>query len=707
MVLPVVRLLSAIICAAILAGCQRENAAAPSSPAAPVILISIDTLRADRLPAYGYQKVATPHIDALRSDGILFRNAYSHVPLTLPSHASILTGLLPTTHGVRNNLGYTLDASRHRTLPALLKERGYATGAAVSAFVLRAATGIADGFDFYDDAIAARGGGAAGNLSRPGAVTLDAARKWLAARGGEPLLFMFHIFEPHAPYEPVEPFASQYQDAYDGEVAAADDLVGKFIATLKEKGIYDRAIVILLSDHGEGLNQHGEPEHGIFLYREAIQVPLIMKLPAGLRAGETIERPVGLADVAPTVASLVGIDGVQFDGRSLLDEVAEPTPVYAESYYGRIHLGWSELRSLVDERFHFIEAPRPELYDIRRDPLETVNVIDDERRQYARLRSRLAAMQEDFDAPTSISEEDAAKLAALGYLGSTRATPGGPLPDPKDRIHELGAIVEAQRLAAEGNTAAAATALEKLLTTSPGSTDARIQLAQLLEADGRLEEAASEYRKVLTSAPELAGEVGGTLGSILLKLGRHDDAVAHARLAEKTNRPGMHLLLAQIELARGNLPRAAEEARAAASFGTARHDARLLLAQILVQRGEFGEALRRLDELEAEVSGERSPPLRGLHLTRGDALARLERVEEAIAAFNREIELFPLNRDAYARLALVYLLLDERPKAHATLERMVRRSPTRESHLFAARTLEDLDDPAGARLWRSRAAAAR
>ena len=707
MVLPLVRLVSALLCAAIVAGCQRENAAAPSPADAPVIIISIDTLRADRLPAYGYEKIETPHIDALRRDGILFRNAYAHVPLTLPSHASILTGLLPTTHGVRNNLGYTLDASRHRTLPALLKERGYATGAAVSAFVLRASTGIADGFDFFDDAIPARGGGAAGNLSRPGAVTLDAARKWLAGRGGKPLFFMFHIFEPHAPYEPVEPFKSRYADAYDGEVAAADDLVGQFVAALKEEGIYDRAIVILLADHGEGLNQHGEPEHGIFLYREVIQVPLIVKLPAAQRAGETVERPVGLADVTPTVASLVGIDGVQFDGRSLLDDVVEPAPVYAESYYGRIHLGWSELRSLVDERFHFIEAPRPELYDVRNDPGETVNVIERERRQYARLRSRLAEMEKEFAAPASISEEDAGKLAALGYLGSTRAAPAGPLPDPKDRIHELGAIVEAQRLAAEGRTTDAVAALEKLLSESPGSTDARIQLAQLLEADGRLEDAAGHYKKVLTAAPELAGEVGGTMGSLLLKLGRHEEAVAHARLAEKSNRPGMHLLLAQIELARGNLPRAAQEAQAAAAFGTARHDARLLLAQVLVRQGEFEKALRQLDELDAEITRDESPPLRGLHLTRGDALAHLERAGEAIAAFEREIALFPLSRDAYARLALVHLLLNDRPGAHAVLEKMVRRSPTRESHLFAARTLEDLDDPAGAAVWRRRAAAIR
>lgn len=697
-----VRFFSAALVAVVLCACAREK-----PTAVPVVIISIDTLRADRLPAYGYRGVDTPAIDALRNDSVLFANAYAHVPLTLPSHTSLFTGLLPARHGVRDNLGYTLDAKRHRTIATLLKDRGYATGAAVSAFVLRSTTGINAGFDFFDDAIAARGGGAAGNLARSGEATLASSQRWLSSHAASPFFFFFHIFEPHAPYAPPEPFASQVRDAYDGEIAAADHLVGRFIRTLKDKGVYDRALIILLSDHGEGLNQHGEAEHGVFLYREAIRVPLMVKLPAQERAGQTVDAPVGLIDVAPTVASIVGIDDIDFDGASLLDGPSAGREIYAESYYGRIHLGWSELRSLVTDRLHFIEAPRPELYDVIADPAEKHNLVAVERRDAARLGRALAAIEESFETPGTVSNEDAAKLTALGYLGSSRAAAAGPLPDPKDHIHQLATLVVAQRLASEGRTAEAIAELRKLLETSPRSTDARIQLAQLLDADGRIEEAAREYRTVLATTPELAGEVGGTLGTVLLKLGDLDAAAAHARLAERTNPAGMHLLLARIELARGNLDRAESGVRAAMAFASAGHDAKLLAAQILVQRGRLAEALAALQSLDDEMQRAGAPPLRGLHFLRGDVLARLERPSEAIAAFEQEIELFPAARDAWARLTLVHLLLGDREKAHATLERMVELSPTKEAHLFAARTLEELDDPAGARQWRRRAAAIR
>ena len=693
--------------ALVLGGCSQERSAVENSVAAPVVIISIDTLRADRLPAYGHQGVATPAIDGLRRDSILFANAYAHVPLTLPSHASILTGRLPARHGVRDNLGYTLDAKRHPTLATLLTSRGYATGAAVSAFVLRGTTGISAGFDFFDDAIAGRGGGAAGNLARPGEATLTSAQQWISSRAASPFFFFFHIFEPHAPYAAPEPFASRYGDAYDGEIAAADHLVGRFLQTLKEKGVYDRALIILLSDHGEGLGQHGEAEHGVFLYREAVRVPLIVKLPGQQRAGEAVDDPVGLIDVAPTVAAVAGLEGIEFDGVSLLSTGSPDREIYAESFYGRIHLGWSELRSLITDRFQFIEAPRPELYDVVADPAQKQNLVATERRESARLRRALAAVEAGFETPGTISSEEAAKLAALGYLGSSRPAGAGPLPDPKDRIHELETLVTAQRLASEGRAAAAIAELTTLLATSPRSTDARIQLAQMLDADGRLEEAAREYRTVLTTAPELAGEVGGALGTVFLKLGNLDAAAAHARLAEKTNPAGMHLLLSRIELARGNLDRAEGEARAAMAFPSAVHDAKLLATQILVQRGRLVEALAALQALDDEIERTGSPPLRGLQLLRGDVLARLERPAEAIAAFEREIEQFPAARDAWARLTLVHLLLGDRERAHATLERMVRLSPTKEAHLFAARTLEELDEPAAARHWRRRSEAVR
>ena len=336
-------------------------------PNAPVILISIDTLRSDRLPAYGFNGVATPHLDAFRRDAVLFERAYAHYPLTLPSHASILTGLLPTEHGVRDNVGYRLDAEAHPYLPRLLRDRGYTTGAAVSAFEHAGRhSGLASDFDFYDDAIESGTAGTLGGVQRSGSETSAAAREWLtnAQATGKPVFFFLHLYEPHTPYDPPEPFRSRYPDRYLGEVAATDEIVGQFLADLKARGLYDDSLILVFSDHVEGLGDHGEAEHGILVYREALQVPLLVKLPGGARAGETVGWPVQLVDVAPTVLATVGAPvPAGLPGRSLLgpDDPGERS-LYAETYYPRLHYGWSELHSLIAGDDHLISGPDPELY---------------------------------------------------------------------------------------------------------------------------------------------------------------------------------------------------------------------------------------------------------------------------------------------------------------------------------------------------------
>ena len=282
-------LLVALLCAS---GCARPRAVYPR---APVILVSVDTLRADHLPAYGYRDVETPGLDALQKDAVVFENALSPVPLTLPAHTSLFTGLLPYQHGVRDNVGYRL-APGANTLAGFLRQRGYGTGGAVSAFVLDHATGIAEGFDEYRDDVEMRASAEAlGRVQRSGAVTAEILESWIGAQAPDKPLFAFlHLYEPHSPYDPPEPFKSRYtRRPYDGEIAAADAVLGSFLGFLKSKGIYDRAIVVFLSDHGEGLGDHGEDEHGILLYREELRVPLFVKLPGSARAGERVAAPAG------------------------------------------------------------------------------------------------------------------------------------------------------------------------------------------------------------------------------------------------------------------------------------------------------------------------------------------------------------------------------------------------------------------------------
>lgn len=674
---------------------------------APVIVVSIDTLRADRLPMFGYGRVDTPHLDRFRADAILFRNAYTHVPLTLPAHTSLLTGLLPHEHKVRNNIGYVLSETVP-TLPRILKAKGYATGAAVSAYVLRGSSGLGRDFDEYEDRIAGTGSTAVGQLQRPGAETTAIATRWIEGHSSQPFFYFLHLFEPHSPYEPPEPFRSKYRDRYDGEVAAVDAILGEFFERLRRSGIYDKALIIVLSDHGEALGDHGEPEHGIFVYRETIHVPLLMKLPANERAAETLDGPVGLIDVAPTVAAFAGVAApTAMIGNPLLQPDPGDRRVYSESLYPRIHLGWSELRSLVDSRYHYIEAPRAELYDITSDPREKTNVLGEQRRVASRMREELARFGTEIESPQSIDPEEAKKLAALGYLSSPAGAAEGPLPDPKDRIGEIADMVRAGELLRTRRWDAAIEAFQKIVERNPRLADAWNQLGAAFEGAGRYEEAANVYQRAIEMSPQLAAEFGLRRGAILLRLGKYQEAVEHARLAETTNPGAMHVLLARVEMARKSFGAAEAQAHAAANDANYRIAGELLLAQILAQQERAAEALPIVERIGAEIEKQRLGPVEAYEFIRGDILARLERYDEAVAAFQREIAHFPANQQAYANLYLVYMVTDRRADARRTIEAMVRANPGERTMLFAARTVEALGDTRGAEQWRRRAGQAK
>src|SRR5262245_46756737 len=323
-------------------GWRYARASAPLS--GPIVVISIDTLRADHLPAYGYTKVKTPAIDALAADGVVFERAYSHAPQTLPAHAALLSGRLPFETGVRDNVGFTIKRGE-RLLPQMLRDRGFSTGGVVSAFVLRKETGIAQGFDFFDgDMPSASQELTIGEVQRDGMASEAIAEKWLDTAGTSRAFLFLHLYEPHKPYAPPERFA-QYAP-YDGEVAYADEIVGKLLQYLKSHQLYDRSTIVLLSDHGEGLGDHGEQEHGLFVYDEAIHVPLVIKQESNVGAGKRVKDLVQHIDIVPTVLDFVKapIPG-QLRGRSLkplLEGTGRPTPapVYSEALYARYHFGW-------------------------------------------------------------------------------------------------------------------------------------------------------------------------------------------------------------------------------------------------------------------------------------------------------------------------------------------------------------------------------
>ncbi len=667
----------------------------------PVILISIDTLRADHLPAYGYQGVATPALDALRKDGILYERAYAVTPLTFPSHSSLLTGVLPAQHGVRDNVGYRLDPAKIQKgdlpfLPQILKKAGYATGGAVSAYVLQGKTGLKTGFDFYEDGIEFVSSTGLGGLQRPGGETLNIARPWLESVKDKPFFFFFHIYEPHTPYAPPEPFASKYASKYDGEIASADQIVGELIADLKRLEVYDKALIVVLSDHGEGLGDHGEDEHGVFLYNESIHVPLLVKLPEAQKAGGTTARPVELLDVAPTVLGLLGMDVPKaMPGVSLLAENVPPRRIYAESFYPRLHFGWSELFSLIDEKNHYIDSPEPELYDLAKDPKETSNILTQERRVYAALKKEIEGYDRRLVPPSEVDEETRQAMAALGYIGSGAGATEGPLPAPRSKIGSLADLREGFRLNGEKNYPAAEAAFRRVIEANPKMVDAWEFLGRTLQKTGRTDEALEAFKqglKVSNGSPQIAVAAA----SLYLDLGRLDDAATHAKMAVATHPSFAHGVLAQIALQRDQLDVAEREARAAMEDQSLRVGPMILLAEVLHERKDDTQALDVIRQAEEAYNKRESKDpdlIRGLHLIRGKVLADQGDAAGAEAAFRKEIELFPDNVRGYSSLAILYALSGRGNEVGSLLQRMVEANPTPVAYGEAVKTLRILNDP--------------
>lgn len=692
-------------------GCRDESSPRAGSPGTPVIVISVDTLRSDRLPAYGYRGVETPYIDALRADSILYEKAYTHCPLTLPAHASLFTGLLPADHGVRDNIGYSLDPEV-RTIAGVLKESGYATGAAVSAYVMRKNSGIARGFDSYDDQIeSALPNQVMGRIQRSGDQSARIAQEWIAKQKGRPFFYVLHVYEPHTPYEAPEPYASRHESAYDAEIAWTDTIVGDFLESLRDSGVYDDALIIFLSDHGEGLGEHQEDEHGIFLYREAIQIPLLVKLPKQKLKGSSVATPVQIVDVFPTIVqqTAADVDVSALPGTSLVDLALEEPRVarmiYSETYYPRFHFGWSELHSLTDGEDHLIHAPIPELYDLTSDPGETRNVLAENRRTYAAMKKVIEPMIRAAAAPAKVDPEEAAKLAALGYLGSSVAVTGGEaLPDPKEKISDFPLIKTAFTYFKNGEYERSIAAVDALLAENGRMLDLWDMKARALERLGRLDDAIEAAKQGVRIAPN-ASHLVTLIGNLSLHTGRLDQAQSHAELLLASDPAQAHEILARVLLARGDLDAAKAEAERAIRAGKERAAVLVTLGRIEKERGNFQGALARFDEAAEALRGQKKPPLSNLSFLRGDMLARLGRTGEAESAFRQEIADFPSEPYAYKNLVLLLVAEGRTDEATRLIFELEKAAPTPPSYIAIVQTLEIIGDERGARFWARKARA--
>jgi choline-sulfatase len=647
------------------AGCGRESSSPASSPVTAVgsghpniLLVTIDTLRADHLGCYGFPGASTPTLDSLAARGVRFETALAQAPLTGPSHATILTGLTPPGHGFRNNSGFAVPAGVHLAAE-IFKSAGYATAAFVSGFPLDRRFGFSRGFDTYDDHLP-RGNDRRRTpyVERFADATTDVVLRWLAHRKeGTPWFLWVHYYDPHAPYEPPADLLARYKTApYDGEVAFVDRELQRVLAALSTGADAGRTLTVVTADHGESLGEHGEGTHGLFVYDATLRVPLIVAGP-GVPAGKVSKTVARSIDILPTVLDYAGLGATAPpDGRSLRpaadgDEMSD-APAYAESLYPQLELGWAPLHAMRLGRFKFIEAPRAELYDIQSDAHETANRIADEPAATERLRAGLAqALQRATPAAAAPTDPEVAKrLQALGYLSGSGQQTGPPrtggLRDPKDGVKLMPRLNRGMS-AARVEPEIAIRELTAVLAEDPGLVMARRTRAVAYASAGRHDQAVADLRQ-LQKDGQLSAEDAVVLGDNLRFAGRLDEASASLDETARHNPsfPQPVLSLGEVRIAQQRYD-----------------EARTLFERVLTLTPDHIEALRRLGDLDLirgdlPAADARYSRILALDATDAAALTKLGVVQmrtgrgnDALASFRRAVDLDPENADALLYLA--------------------------------------------------------
>ncbi len=678
-------------------------------PEMNLLLFTLDTTRADHLGCYGYPKIRTPNIDALAADGVLFRNATAQVPLTLPSHSSIFTGTYPYAHGVRDNGGFYLEPEKV-TLAEILKARGWATSAFVGAFVLDSRWGINQGFDYYYDNFdfAKYKTISLDSVQREGGEVIKAFFDWYRTNGDRRFFSWIHFYDPHTPYEPPEPYKSEYSGRpwglYDGEIAYVDSLIGKVLESLREKGVLDRTIIVVAADHGESLGEHGESSHAFFIYDATVSVPLVLKLPGSRSKAAIIEAQVENVDIMPTLLGLLGIDVPKVvQGRSLVpllagDRAGDERMAYSESYYPRYHYGWSELKSLRTARFQFIQAPRPELYDIVRDPRERSNIFgrnssQAERfvREMKRIEERSAAQGEASQAPRQMDDDALEKLKALGYVGgftsNARLSRSAGLADPKDKIHLYNKIKQAEGASADREYDEALKRISEVIDEDPGIMEARQVRGQIYMELDRPAEAVAECRAALEIDPEYEAAIF-TMAQAYRKLGKPEEAAAGFRrlikMDPKDPKPFMNL--GELAIDAGDFDAAIAHLKKALAadpvHGAVAHN---LLGSAYLEK-------KMLDPAEREIrkSLEMRPQMPDAHYNLGLLYEEKGDPQKAAEEYRKEIEIHPAAHPAYFNLALLCARTGDPQGELANFKEAVKANPRfARGYLFLAKAYLD------------------
>jgi arylsulfatase A-like enzyme/thioredoxin-like negative regulator of GroEL len=583
------------------------------APKPNVLLVTIDTVRADHVGAYGYSKRTTPTLDRLAREGVRFADATSQAPLTGPAHAAILTGSYPGRFGVRDNAASPLPPSAP-SIVEQFKAAGYRTGAFIAAFILDRQYGFGRGFDEFDSRFERFT--SAGKLlaRRPAGVVVDDALTWLGAKSNAPFFAWVHVYDAHAPYDSPPPFSTKFPGTpYDGAIAYVDASVGRLIGALEQSGALDRTIVTVLADHGEGLGEHGETEHGFFLYDTTLHIPWIVRLPNRQRAGTVVAEQVRAIDVAPTLAALAGLRApAGIDGESVLPLIeghrrSEPPPSYAETFYPKFHFGWSELKSVRVGDWKYVDAPKPELYDEIHDKGERQNLAA-ARAPLAQGLARETQRTEATFGPEAHAEapapdpETLARLRSLGYVGTTAASSGVRGADPKDMIGGLNAfratMTRVKQQLQSGGAAAAIPTLRQLLAANDRSYEVHLALGDALIGTKKYREALDEYAAARLLNPATAEPL---VAMARAHLGMNDAAAAGRDVAEaatvEPKSDEVLLVRGMISEQVGAAANALDDYAAAATANPSSTQARARLAGLALQSGQYDRAREQFEAL--------------------------------------------------------------------------------------------------------------
>ena len=640
----------------------RKAQQAPTPPSRPnVVVITIDTLRADRLGCYGFEQARTPRIDALAAEGVRADRAMAAVPITLPSHTTIFTGLNPPAHGVRDNGMYRVP-DEAETLAERLKAEGYRTQAFVSAWVLHHRFNLDQGFDGYEDVLADEGSPEMFRVpERSGKETMDGVLKWLDATGAppkeSPFFLWVHLFDPHQPYAPPAEDAQASPTLYDGEIASVDRQIGRFIDKLRDKNLLDDTILVLTSDHGESLDEHGEATHALFIYESTIRVPLIVRYPHRIPAGTVYDGAVGGVDLMPTILGLAGLKPNQTQGADLstaMAGAAEPPKrsPYSESIHPELEFGMAPLHGLRSEQWTYIRAPRAELYDRSTDPGEMRNLLEDDatasqgaRAQALALDKALVAVFEDskrFGMTSNvrpIDDETAQMLQALGYMDTSDAPKGVEGMDPKDGVKLFNAMDEARQLALQSQYQAAKEILIGLLKDAPSNASARNLLALCELHLGNMNALEKLYLESLAHEPRQP--------EVLAQLGR-------------------------LRMAEGNLTAARARLEEALAVDPVFIQAMIFIAHIDLKEGKLDAATAWYDKAIAAEPNNPEP-----YQQYGDFYFRQNDFENAKRWYEKALNARPESYLAPQQAGLCAMRLGDMPTAESYFQRAIRNDPTR------------------------------